>query len=172
MVNNLVGYALTTGDVLIQSDGTPWRPLVHIEDIGAAFLAVLAAPADVVRNKAFNVGRTEENYQIRDLAEIVRELIPSSQVRFADGGGPDPRCYRVNCDAIARALPAFKPTWTVRKGMEQLLDAYRRYGLDQASFLGADFLRIKRIQELKAAGVLSDDLRRVAPERIVARIPQ
>ena len=162
VVNNLLGFAYTTGDVLIQSDGTPWRPLVHVEDIGAAFLAVLGAPVDVVHNRAFNVGRTDENYQISDLAEMVRELLPQSKVRFAEGGGPDPRCYRVSCDTIARALPAFKPAWTVRKGMEQLLEAFQRYGLDRDTFLGVNYLRIKKIQELQAAGELSGDLRRTA----------
>ena len=164
VVNNLVGFALTTGDVLIQSDGTPWRPLVHVEDIGRAFLAVLDAREEVVRNRAFNVGRTEENYQIRDLADMVREVLPASTVRFAEGGGPDPRCYRVNCDEIMRTLPAFKPTWTVRDGVQELVDAYRRYRLDSARFLGADFLRIKRIRDLQAEGVLNQDLRRASPE--------
>ncbi len=165
VVNNLLGFAFTTGDVFIQSDGTPWRPLVHIEDIGRAFLAVLDAPADLVRNKAYNVGRTAENYQIRDLADMVRELIPTSQIRYAEGGGPDPRCYRVSCDTIARELPAFQPQWTVRTGMEQLLDAYRTYGLTKDAFLGDDYLRIKRIRALQTAGDIDDSLRRVAALR-------
>jgi nucleoside-diphosphate-sugar epimerase len=165
VVNNLLGFAFTTGDVFIQSDGTPWRPLVHIEDIGRAFLAVLNAPTDLVRNKAYNVGRTAENYQIRDLADMVRELIPSSQIRYAEGGGPDPRCYRVSCDTIARELPAFQPQWTVRTGMEQLLDAYRTYGLTKDAFLGDDYLRIKRIRALQSAGDIDDSLRRAAALR-------
>jgi nucleoside-diphosphate-sugar epimerase len=165
VVNNLLGFAFTTGDVFIQSDGTPWRPLVHIEDIGRAFLAVLDAPADLVRNKAYNVGRTAENYQIRDLADMVRELIPTSQIRYAEGGGPDPRCYRVSCDTIARELPAFQPKWTVRTGMEQLLDAYRTFGLTKDAFLGDDYLRIKRIRALQSAGDIDDSLRRVAALR-------
>jgi nucleoside-diphosphate-sugar epimerase len=161
VVNNLLGYAYTTGDVFIQSDGTPWRPLVHLEDIGRAFLAVLDAPAEVVRNRSFNVGRTEENYQIRDLADMVKELIPSSQIRYAEGGGPDPRCYKVSCDTIARVLPAFKPQWTVRSGMEDLLEKFKRYQLDQDTFLGTNYLRIKKIQSLQAAGELTGELRRV-----------
>jgi len=163
VVNNLLGYAFTTGEVLIASDGTPWRPLVHVEDIGRAFLAALAAPADLVCNQAFNVGQSGENYQIRDLADMVKELIPGSVVRYAEGGGPDPRCYRVNCDRIARVLPAFRPQWTVRHGMEHLLEAFQRYGLDRETFLGSRFLRIKRIQQLQAAGELSFELRRTAP---------
>lgn len=162
VVNNLVGFAFTTGDVLIQSDGTPWRPLVHIEDIGRAFLAVLDAPEAAVHNRAFNVGRTEENYQIRDLAEMVREVLPESMVRFAEGGGPDPRCYRVNCDEIQRALPSFKPVWTVSLGIAELLAAYRLHGLDSDRFLGADFLRIKRIREMQGAGAIDEDLRRTS----------
>lgn len=162
VVNNLLGFAFTTGDVFIQSDGTPWRPLVHIEDIGRAFLAVLHAPAELVRNKAYNVGRTAENYQIRDLADMVRELIPTSQIRYAEGGGPDPRCYRVSCDTIATELPAFQPKWTVRTGMEQLLEAYRTYGLTMDAFLGDDYLRIKRIRALQTAGDIDNSLRRAA----------
>lgn len=163
VVNNLIGYAFTTGEVFIQSDGTPWRPLVHVEDIGRAFLAVLGAPREVVFNRAFNVGRTSENYQIRDLASMVTELMPNSRIRYAEGGGPDPRCYRVNCDAIASALPSFTPTWTVRAGMEELLNAYRKFGLDRDRFLGSQFLRIKRVQELQADGAIANDLRRLAP---------
>jgi nucleoside-diphosphate-sugar epimerase len=134
-----------------------------VEDIGRAFLAALAAPADLVCNQAFNVGQSGENYQIRDLADMVKELIPGSVVRYAEGGGPDPRCYRVNCDRIARVLPAFRPQWTVRHGMEHLLEAFQRYGLDRETFLGSRFLRIKRIQQLQAAGELSFELRRTAP---------
>ncbi len=160
VVNNLVGYAYTTGDVFIQSDGTPWRPLVHVEDIGRAFLAVLNAPADTVRNRSFNVGRTSENYQIRDLADMVKALIPTSQIRYAEGGGPDPRCYKVSCDTIAKVLPAFQPQWTVKTGMEDLLQKFQQYKLDKDSFLGTNYLRIKKIQQLQGAGELSGDLRR------------
>ena len=112
VVNNLVGFAYTTGEVLIASDGTPWRPLVHVEDICRAFLAILQAPRELVHNQAFNVGRTEENYQIRDVASMVEEIVPGSRVKYAEGGGPDLRCYRVNCDKIARTLPEFRPQWT------------------------------------------------------------
>ena len=101
----LVGFAYTTGEVLIASDGTPWRPLVHVEDICRAFIAVLEAPRELVHNQAFNVGRTQENYQIRDVASMVEEIVPGSRVKYAEGGGPDLRCYRVNCDKIAHTLP-------------------------------------------------------------------
>ena len=158
-MNSLVGYAYTTGEVLIQSDGSPWRPLVHVEDICRAFLAVLQAPRALVHNQAFNVGRSEENYRIREVAQIVREVVPGSVVKYAEGGGPDLRCYRVDCGKIARTLPEFKPQWTVRRGVEQLYTAYRRYGLTEKGFLGTKYLRIKRIQELQSEGRLDGSLR-------------
>jgi nucleoside-diphosphate-sugar epimerase len=145
--------------VLIQSDGTPWRPLVHVEDIARAFLAVLHAPRDLIHNQAFNVGRTEENYRIREVAQIVREVVPGSVIRYAEGGGPDRRCYRVDCGKIARTLPEFQPQWTVRRGVEQLYDAYRRYGLTASEFLGTKYLRIKRIKQLQSEGWLDGSLR-------------
>jgi nucleoside-diphosphate-sugar epimerase len=159
VVNSLVGYAYTTGEVLIQSDGTPWRPLVHVEDIAQAFLAVLHAPRDKVHNQAFNVGRTAENYRIREVADLVREVVPKSKVHYAPGGGPDLRCYRVDCEKIARLLPEFRPQWTVRRGVEQLYDAYRRHGLTGEEFLGTKYLRIKRIKQLQSEGRLDSSLR-------------
>lgn len=164
VVNNLVGFAFTTGQVLIQSDGTPWRPLVHVEDIGRAFLAVLNAPRPLVHNQAFNVGRTEENFRVRDLAELVRQVVPGSTVEYAEGGGPDPRCYRVDCSKIERTLPAFRPEWTVRRGMEQLHEAFGRYGLTREAFLGDRYFRIKQILRLQGEGRLDSALRwTVAP---------
>lgn len=159
VVNSLVGYAWTTGEVLIQSDGTPWRPLVHVEDICQAFLGVLHAPRELVHNQAFNVGRSEENYRIRQLAEIVQEVVPGSVVKYAEGGGPDTRCYQVDCGKIARMLPAFRPRWTVRRGIEQLYSAYRRYGLSADEFLGTKYLRIKRVKQLQREGRLDESLR-------------
>jgi len=147
VVNNFVGVAFTTGEVFIQSDGTPWRPLVHIEDISAAFLAVLEAPRDLIHNQSFNVGSSDENYQIRDVADIVRDTVPGCSVRYAEGGGPDPRCYRVNCDKIKAALPAFRPQWTVRRGAEQLYEQCQSAGLTSAMF--ARYVRLNRIQELR-----------------------
>jgi nucleoside-diphosphate-sugar epimerase len=159
VVNNLVGVAYTTGDVLIQSDGTPWRPLVHVEDIARAFLAVLEAPREAVHNEAFNVGRTEENYRVRDLAQMVQEIVPGSRVRYAEGGGPDPRCYRVDCGKLARMVPEFQPQWTVRTGMEELHEAFKRHGLTREQFLGDRYLRIKQILKLQADGRLDASLR-------------
>jgi nucleoside-diphosphate-sugar epimerase len=159
VVNNLVGYAHTTGEILIQSDGTPWRPLVHVEDIAGAFLAVLEAPRERVHNEAFNVGASAENYRIRDLAEIVEAVVPDARASFAEGGGPDKRSYRVDCSKIARVLSGFEPRWTVRRGVEQLYEAYLRNGLTFEEFTGTPFLRINRVRELQNAGRLDDDLR-------------
>jgi nucleoside-diphosphate-sugar epimerase len=159
VVNNLVGYAHTTGQILIQSDGTPWRPLVHVEDISAALLAVLNAPRELVHNEAFNVGASEENYRIRDLAEIVEDVVPGARASFAEGGGPDKRSYQVDCSKIRRVLPGFETGWTVRRGVEQLWDAYVRNGLTFEEFTGTRYLRINRVRELQEAGRLDDELR-------------
>ena len=147
VVNNLVGHAVLTGEVLVASDGTPWRPLVHVEDIARAFLAVLAAPRERVHNQAFNVGRTSENYQVRDLARMVAETVPGSRVVYAPGGGPDPRCYRVSCDKLARLVPEFRPRFTVRSGIEQLYEAYRAEGLTAADFRER-YVRLRHVRRL------------------------
>ena len=162
VINNLAGYAFTTGRVLIMSDGTPWRPVVHIEDIARAFLAALEAPAELVHDEAFNVGRTDENFQVRELADLVEEIVPNSTVEYVEGGGPDPRCYRVNCSKIAETLPAFRPEWTARRGIEELYAAFRRFGLELEEFTSGRFLRIRRVKELQEAGELDEDLRRDA----------
>ncbi|MBW3562897.1 MAG: SDR family oxidoreductase [Actinobacteria bacterium] len=159
VVNNLVGYALLTGEVLMKSDGTPWRPLVHIEDISRAFLAILEAPRQLVHDEPFNVGITEENYQIRDVARIVEEVVPGSTVTLADSAGPDIRNYRVSCDKLAATLPAYQPTWTVRAGAEQVYEAYLQYGLTLEQFQGPDLMRIKHVKALIGSGRLDEMLR-------------
>ncbi len=159
VLNNLVAYAVTTKQIYIKSDGTPWRPIVHIEDISRAFMAVLNAPADVVRNGVFNVGRTEENYRISELAEIVRQVVPGCTVEYAPDGGPDKRCYRVDCSLINKVLPEFQPQWTARKGAEQLYEAYKRISLTVEEFEGERYKRIAHIKQLIAAGKLGTDLR-------------
>jgi nucleoside-diphosphate-sugar epimerase len=164
VVNNLAGFAWTTGEVLIQSDGTPWRPLVHVEDMCRAFVAVLRAPREVVHNEAFNVGRTEENYQIRELAEMVNAVLPGCTVKYAKGGGPDPRCYRVDCSKLAETLPKFTPQWTVRRGIEELCTAYQRLGLTRDGFLGERFLRIGQIKKLRREGHVDAMLRRAGDD--------
>jgi nucleoside-diphosphate-sugar epimerase len=160
VVNNLAGFAFTTGRVLIMSDGSPWRPLIHLEDISRAFLAILESPREAVHNEAFNVGRNEENYRVRELADMVREAVPGSEVCYAEGGGPDQRDYRVDCSKIRRMVPAFQPRWTVRRGIEELLDAYRKNRLTSEEFLSSRYLRIKRVIELQASGELDQELRR------------
>ncbi len=157
VVNNLMGIAFTTGEVFIQSDGTPWRPLVHIRDISRAFLAVLDAPREVIHNEAFNVGSSEENYQIRDVAGIVRDTLPGCSVKYAPDGGPDPRCYRVNCDKLWKALPGFKTEWTVRRGAAELLEQFRQARLTPEMFAG--YVRLKTIQALQAQQRLDATLR-------------
>jgi nucleoside-diphosphate-sugar epimerase len=159
VVNNLVGHAHSTGQILIQSDGTPWRPLVHVEDIASAFLAVLQAPRELVHNEAFNVGSSSENYRIREVAEIVEQVVPDARASFADGAGPDKRSYQVDCSKIARMLPGFETQWTVRRGVEQLYEAFGRNGLSFEEFTGTRYLRINRVRELQESGRLDDALR-------------
>ncbi|ABW15898.1 NAD-dependent epimerase/dehydratase [Parafrankia sp. EAN1pec] len=166
VVNNLTGYAVTTGKVYLKSDGTPWRPLVHIEDIARAMLAVCEAPREAIHCKAFNVGRSGENYRIREVAEIVEDVVPGSRVVFADEAGPDKRNYRVDCDRIAREIPGFQPVWTVRKGVEELHAAYLAAELAKEDLIGARFQRIRRIQELMAEGLLDNSLRPIRRERV------
>lgn len=161
VLNNLVGYALTTGEVLIRSDGSPWRPLVHVEDISRAFLAALEAPSEAIHAEAFNVGADEENYRIRDLAEIVSEAVPGSRVTFAPGGSPDLRDYRVGFEKIRRALPGLATRWTVRRGVAELVAMYRRAGVTREAFLGARFVRLERIRERLAEGSIDASLRPV-----------
>ena len=159
VLNDFVASAFTTGRILIKSDGTPWRPIIHIRDITAAMLAALEAPRQDVHNQVFNVGRAGENYRIRDLAGIVVETVPGSRVEYAPGGGPDKRCYRINCDKISRVLPSFRPRWTARKGAQELYDAFRRVGLTAGDIESGRFVRLRHIQSLRNAGRLNESLR-------------
>jgi nucleoside-diphosphate-sugar epimerase len=159
VLNDLVASACTTSRILIKSDGSPWRPITHIRDIVAAIVAVLAAPREVVHNETFNVGRTGENYRIRELADIVAETVPGCQVEYAPGGGPDKRCYRVTCDKICRVLPEFRPQWTARKGAQELYDAYREVGLTAEDLERGRYIRLAQIQRLQKAGRLDNSLR-------------
>ena len=159
VLNNLVAWAFTTGRVYIKSDGTPWRPIVHIEDICRAFLAVLEAPRELVHNQAFNVGRSEENYQIRDLAEIVKETVPGCRIEYALDAGPDTRCYRADFSRISRTLHNFQPLWDARKGAVELYKAYQKIQLRLDDFEGARYKRIDHIQGLLASGRLDSTLR-------------
>jgi nucleoside-diphosphate-sugar epimerase len=160
VLNDLVAWAHTTGRVYIKSDGTPWRPIVHIRDITAAALAVLEAPQDAIHNQTFNVGQSEENYRIRDLAAIVGETVPGCRIEYAADGGPDKRCYRISCDKIRRMLPNFRPQWTARKGAQELYDAYRAAGLTYEDLERGSYARIHNIQRRLKAGELDASLRR------------
>ena len=164
VLNNLVAWAFTTGKIHLKSDGTPWRPIVHIEDISRAFIAALEAPADQVFNEAFNVGQTTHNYRIRDLAEIVAGVVPNCTVEFADDASPDKRSYRVSFEKIRRRLPAFKPQWDARLGAEQLYKAYRSSDLTLDEFEGPRYQRIGHINKLLAEGVLDPGLRCSQPQ--------
>jgi nucleoside-diphosphate-sugar epimerase len=164
VVNNLVGYALTQKEIFVKSDGTPWRPLVHIEDIARAYVALLHAPRELVHNQAYNVGRSSENYQVRDLVAMVAEAVPGTRVRYADGAGPDLRCYQVSCAKLETSIPEYQPQWTVRAGIEELRDAYVRHRTTQEEFLGPRYLRIGQIKLLQRQGRLGNDLRWVSQE--------
>lgn len=162
VLNDFVAAAHTTGRIYIKSDGTPWRPIVHIRDIVAAVVAVLDAPRELVHNQVFNVGQTEENYRVRELAEIVAEIVPGCRIEYAEGGSPDKRCYRVNCDKIRRVLPNFRPQWTARKGAQELYDAYRTAGLT-SSELGR-YIRMNQIRNLLDSGKIDASLHWKAAE--------
>jgi nucleoside-diphosphate-sugar epimerase len=159
VINNLVAYAAATGEVRMQSDGSPWRPFAHVEDISRGFLAALEAPRDAIHEEAFNIGRDEDNHQIRDVAAMIEQTVPAATVTLAQGAGPDTRTYRVSFAKVARHLPAFQPQWTVQRGIEELLAAYQQHGLTIEDFLSSRYQRIMRIRELLDAGVLDEDLR-------------
>ncbi len=159
VLNNLVAWAFATGRVHIKSDGTAWRPIVHIEDISRAFLAVLEAPIEVVHNQAFNVGRTEDNYQIRDLADIVEATVPNTKIEYANGASADQRCYRVDCSKIQRILPAFQPKWDARKGAVELYEAFCKTNLTVEDFEGVRYKRIDHIRNLLESRELDSSLR-------------
>lgn len=158
VVNNMVGYAVTDQRVFMKSDGTPWRPLVHIEDIARAFVAAIEAPREAVHNQVFNVGATDENYQISQVASLVEADVSGATIQLADSAGPDIRNYRVNCDKIARALPGFATRWTVELGVKELHNAFQDFGLTQDEFLGG-LMRIRHIRSEQEAGRLGGDLR-------------
>ncbi|MFV0316430.1 MAG: NAD-dependent epimerase/dehydratase family protein [Microthrixaceae bacterium] len=162
MVNNLVGHAVTTGKVLIKSDGTPWRPLVHVEDICAAVIASLEADRSVVHNEAFNIGSTEENYRVRDVAELVAAAVPSSEVTFAPGATADARDYRVDFSKAADVLTGFEPKWTVPAGIDQIRDALVQAEVTLDQLEGEQFTRLKRVDALMRQGQIDETLRLVS----------
>lgn len=159
VLNDLVALAYTTGRIYIKSDGTPWRPIVHVQDIAAAILSVIEAPRAAIHNQTFNVGLTDENYRVRDIAGIVAETVPNCMVEYAPGGGADRRCYRINCDKIRRYLPSFKPRWNARKGAQELYEAFKAAGLSVTDIESGRYVRIRHIQKLIATGTLDATLR-------------
>jgi len=159
VLNNLVAWAFTTGCVYLKSDGMAWRPIVHVEDMSRAFIAILNAPRELVHNQAFNVGRTEENYRVRELAEIVVETVPGSRIEYAQEAGPDKRCYRVMCNKIAQTLPDFKPQWDARRGARQLYVAFQKFGLTSEGFEGPKYKRVAYVKHLLNTGCLDENLR-------------
>lgn len=159
VVNNLTAVAMTTGQVRLQSDGTPWRPLVHIEDISRAFLAALEAPRELVHDEAFNVGRAEDNVQVKDIADLVRDAVPGSMVSLAEDAGPDLRNYRVDFSKLAATFPDLNLRWRVGDGVDELAEAYAKHGLTYDDFTSARFVRLGRIRELLAEGLIDEMLR-------------
>jgi len=159
VLNNLVGWAFTTGAVRILSDGTPWRPVIHVADVADAICALLEAPRATVHGQAFNVGADEENYQVRHLAELAREAVPGSTVEYGGASDPDPRSYRVDFQKLRRALPVLELHRTARQSAHELHDAYRAAGLSFEEFDGSRFTRLKRLQSLLAEGELGENLR-------------
>lgn len=160
VLNNLVAWATARGAVYLKSDGRAWRPIVHIEDISRAVAAVLEAPRELVHDEAFNVGRSSDNYLVRDIAEIVRETVPGSRVEYAEGSSADTRSYRVNCDKYAATFPEMPLQWDARRGAAELYESYRYHGLSVDDFEGPRYKRIAKLQTLIDDGRIDASLRR------------
>jgi len=161
VLNNLVAWAFATGQVYLKSDGTPWRPIVHIEDISRAFVAAMNAPVETIHNEAFNIGRSDQNFRIRELADIVKDTVPDCRIEFAQDAGPDKRNYRVNCDKAAEKLPGFEPQWDARRGAQELFDTYKQHGLVLDDFEGPKYKRVDHIKLLIENGHIDTNLRRL-----------
>jgi nucleoside-diphosphate-sugar epimerase len=159
VINNLVAWAYASGLVYLKSDGTPWRPVVHVEDIARAFITILQAPIEVVHNQAFNIGSNRENYQILDLAKIVEKTVPGCRIEFAKDASPDKRCYRVDFGKFYSTFPHHKPKWDAGSGAVELYESYRKYGILQEDFEGPRYKRIDHIKRLLSTGRLDETLR-------------
>lgn len=159
VLNNLVAYAMVTGEVLLKSDGTPWRPIIHIADISRGAIAALKADRERIHNETYNIGQTTENYRVSEIAQIVAEVVPGSAIRYAPGAGGDNRNYRVNFDKVTTGLPEFKPQWTARQGAEELLAAYKQVDLKVEDFEGPRYQRVAQLKTLMAEGKLDQALR-------------
>lgn len=156
VLNNLTAHAACTGKIYMKSDGTPWRAIVHIEDISRAFTAVAEAKREIVHDQAFNVGQTKENYHVSEIAQFVARTVPNSKIEYAPGAGPDPRCYRVNCDKLGRLVPAYQPKWTAAAAVKQVYESIKKYGLAVEDFEGAKFARLPHMKKLIADGVVDE----------------
>jgi nucleoside-diphosphate-sugar epimerase len=159
VINNLVAWAYASGLVYLKSDGTPWRPVVHVEDIARAFITILQAPRETVHNQAFNIGSNRENYQILDLAKIVEKTVPGCRIEFAKDASPDKRCYRVDFGKFYSSFPHHKPKWDAASGAIELYESYRKYGIRQEDFEGPRYKRIDHIKRLLSTGRLDETLR-------------
>ena len=161
VVNNFVAWSFTKGTVLLKSDGTAWRPFVHIEDISRAFISVLKSPVDVVYNQIFNVGQNKENYQIKNVAEIVKNIVPNSEIKYLKGAESDKRSYRVEFNKISHNLKNFKPEWNVTSGAKQLYEAYKKVSLLVEDFEGPKFRRLLNLENSIKSGIFDKNLRRI-----------
>jgi len=159
VINNLVAWAFASGLVYLKSDGTPWRPVVHVEDIARAFITILQAPRETVHNQAFNIGSNAENYRILELAKIVEKTVPGCRIEFAKDAGPDKRCYRVDFGKFRSTFPDHKPKWDAVSGTEEIYQSYKKYGIRQEDFEGPRYKRIDHIKQLLSSGRLDETLR-------------
>jgi nucleoside-diphosphate-sugar epimerase len=158
--NNLVGCAFTRGRIEIKSDGTPWRPVVHVRDVCQAFLAGLTAPEEVVQGRSFNVGIPNGNFTVRDLAEAASRAMPGCSLTFTGEHGKDSRSYRVSFHRILTELqPWFRPAWDLDRGGRELIQFFRETGFNEEDFTGRRTIRLEQLKHLVATGVLSQDLR-------------
>jgi nucleoside-diphosphate-sugar epimerase len=158
VLNNLAGWAHTTGRIRLLSDGRSWRPLIHVRDLSRVALTMLEAPGDVVRGQAFNVGSAEQNYLIRDLANVLAD-VTGCEVEFASDASPDPRSYRVDFSLLEQTFPSLRFEWDSRRGSEELVDAYRALPLTSELFEGRRYVRLRQLRHLLDSGELEEGLR-------------
>jgi len=159
VVNNLVAWAYLTGKVAIMSDGTPWRPIIHVEDLCRAFAAALEAPVENIHNQALNVGLDQENFQVKDIAIQVEKIVPRCTLEILNKTGPDERTYRVDFSKITIVLPDFRPQWNLQKGILELYEAYKRFGLVEQDLHSSKYFRVRWIKQLLENRFLDTELR-------------
>ncbi len=159
VINNLTAWAYTTGHVHMKSDGTPWRPVVHIEDICHAAIATLRAPREAIHGQAFNVGLNSQNYRIRELADFVKATVPNCEIQYADDAGPDKRSYRVDFTKYENTFPENALQWNVRRGVQTIHESYKAIGLQRDEYEGPKYKRIAQLEHLLSTGELDETLR-------------